>query len=114
MKNPGIMAAQILAFLEDHEKFKALYVASPPSEVPLLNSMREILAKSRPDFKVLLTSDLLNFLDKHFTSKNCGDLEDEKYELLSLADMETCYRSSIFLGSIGSSWSGNLGTEHLE
>ena len=92
MSNPSIMAVQIQKFVNKTKDIHSMYIASPPSEIELMLAMREELKKINPNFTVYLSVELLDFLEGYFTRHGCTDFEADKYEILSLADMEVCFR----------------------
>ena len=109
MSDPKIMAKEIQKFLEASQDIQVIYIASPPSELDLLFNMRNELKIINSEIQIFLSVELLQIMDENF--ENCEKYEADKFELLSLAEMEICSRSEIFLSSIGSSWSGNLNIE---
>ncbi|CAG5098286.1 Oidioi.mRNA.OKI2018_I69.XSR.g15529.t1.cds [Oikopleura dioica] len=111
MKRPEIFTAQISAFIDSVEGVNSIYIASPPSETEMLNKGRAFLAKTRPDIKVVLQSEVIPFLKENFFPEGCKTHETESWDLLSLTEMEIAADSRIFLSSIGSSWSNNIKME---
>jgi len=98
MNNPTIMAVQLQKYLNStsdsnpSKSVKSLYIASPPSEIPLLIKVRKELKILNPDFTIYLNVELLEFSMAYFEENGCRNLEEDKYEILSLADMEVCFR----------------------
>lgn len=111
MKKPEVFASQISSFIDTIPGVNSIYIASPPSETEMLNKGRQFLAKTRPDIKVVLQSELIPFLHEKFFIEGCKEHENESWDLLSLAEMEVAAESRIFLSSIGSSWSNNIKME---
>ncbi|CAG5104209.1 Oidioi.mRNA.OKI2018_I69.chr1.g1144.t1.cds [Oikopleura dioica] len=95
-------------FLKDCD---TIYIATPPSEADLIKNMRKELKIINPEITVLMQSELDPFVRKFYKKNNCGDLKDEFWEILSLVELETCLKASVFLGSQGSSWSKNTNIE---
>lgn len=85
---------------------KAIYIASPPAEIPQINIMKAELNKL--NIEVFHGDDLLNFLKKRHQKCNPDAMRDEIHDFISLTEMEMCSKSQLFIYSGGSSWSRNI------
>ncbi|CBY39711.1 unnamed protein product [Oikopleura dioica] len=123
MRKPEIFAQQVNIYLSRKinapekdgrfipQNIKIMYIATPPSETSLIIKMRKELKLINPKITIFMQSELEPFVRNFYKSQNCGELGTEFWEILSLVELETCLRASIFLGSQGSSWSRNTNIE---
>ena len=88
-------------------KHKFVYIAAPPSENKVINSMKQAL--SDEGVKVFFGEDLEKWFEKNYVGK-CDEniLKDQKHDFISLVEMELCSESTLFIYSGGSSWSRNI------
>ena len=88
-------------------KHRFVYIAAPPSESKVINSMKEALMEQ--GIHVYFGEDLEKWFEKNY-KKNCdsGVLSDQKHDFISLVEMQICYSSDLFIYSGGSSWSRNI------
>ena len=70
--------------------FSYIYIAAPPDINEIMTAVKHNVETAIPKVKVLLANDLLPFLDDLFAS--CDYYENERFEVLSLAEMEICTR----------------------
>ncbi|CAG5109954.1 Oidioi.mRNA.OKI2018_I69.chr2.g4420.t1.cds [Oikopleura dioica] len=124
MRDPRNFAMQVNEFLTktwanvNNEKgriipniIKTMYIATPPSELDLMERMREELKKINPELKIFVQTDIEPFIRKYYKNAGCSELDDRFWEILSMAEQEVCLQSSVFLHSAGSSWSKNTNIE---
>jgi len=124
MRNPLNFANQVNEFLTkswaavNNEKgrvipsvIKTMYIATPPSELQLMEDMRKELKKINPMLTVLFQADIEPYIRNYYKNAGCAPLEDLFWEILSMAEQEVCVQSSVFLSSAGSSWSKNTNIE---
>ena len=70
--------------------FSFIYIAAPPDINEIITAVKHNIETALPKVKVLLANDLVPFLDNLFAS--CDYYENERFEILSLAEMEICSR----------------------
>jgi len=86
---------------------KFVYIAAPPSENKVINSMKQALLLE--GVKVFFGEDLEKWFEHNYVGK-CDEtvLKDQKHDFISLVEMELCAESTLFIYSGGSSWSRNI------
>ena len=74
-----------------------MYIATPPTQLNLLQGVRLMVRKEIPDFEILFQDTLGQFLHEKLKLSDCGDekIEGLSFEILSLAEMEICYQVSL-------------------
>lgn len=77
--------------------FNFMYIATPPTQLDLLQEVRLMVRKEIPDFEILFQDTLGQFLHEKLKLSDCGDekIEGLSFEILSLAEMEICYQVSL-------------------
>ena len=85
---------------------KLIYIAAPPAEAPLIETMKIELNNEGVD--VIFGTDLMKFLEKRHEKCPKEIFRDEIHDFVSLVEMELCSRSQLFIYSGGSSWSRNI------
>lgn len=88
-------------------RHKFVYIAAPPSENKVINSMKQALLLE--GVKVFFGEDLEQWFEHNYVGK-CDEtvLKDQKHDFISLVEMELCAESTLFIYSGGSSWSRNI------
>ena len=92
MDNPLTIASSLVKYLSGYD-FRYIYIATPPDARELINQVKRQIQRAMPDLVVLLSDDLVPILDLKLS--RCQYYDNERYEIVSLAEMEICSRLAI-------------------
>ena len=111
------LTTKILEFTTEHN-FRHVFLALPPIEIPLGNSIKEKLAQEK--VFVHMEGAVQRFVyDKYpgtivqlsrllFFSSDCDYFREHKDDMLSLLEQEIVSKSTFFIRSLASTWSSNI------
>lgn len=92
MDNPLTIASSLVKYLSGFD-FGHIYIATPPDARELIAQVKHHIEHAMPKLVVLLSDDLVPVLDETFS--RCQYYDNERYEIVSLTEMEICSRSVI-------------------
>lgn len=85
---------------------KCAYIAAPKTELKFLLNTSQHMSDYMPSFKIFHSGDLEGFIKERY--RHCDFLKEHYDDILSTIEMEICSKSVSFLGSLGTTWSGNV------